>query len=174
MRLLGNRVRNCRCRDASGTRREGPHDARSRPHARASTPASARHSRDGLLRQFGGPGSARPGCRLCRLSLDSSTAAARWPSFRIAEAASPRMPPIPRMIIWISLPALLGFLDLGPGIAQRYRPVKHQLARQSYPDRRRNSPAAQTDIGCPPPHPAAMAPACSQSILRANSDSGSR
>ena len=75
-----------------------------------------------------------PHRRRRRTSFDSSTAAASLPSLSMAHAASPRIPPIPRMIITgkrrrpaYALAFSLLF-DLGPGVAQRHRAVEDQLA----------------------------------------------
>src|SRR5436305_6017912 len=64
-----------------------------------------------------------------RVSFDSSTAATSSPSFNMAAAASPWMPPIPRMIMYGGL-CLCAFFDFGPGVSQSDGPVENRLAER--------------------------------------------
>src|SRR5262249_30284789 len=66
-----------------------------------------------------------------RTSLDSSTAATSSPSRRMAAAASPSSPPIPRITMTGSSSFRLAsaFFDLRPGILQGHGPVEYERAR---------------------------------------------
>ena len=88
--------------------------------------------RDGLLRQLA---RCMPACDF--LFFD------RRDQFAVAQqgaAASLRIPPSPRMIIYL----LSALLDFGPRVAQADGSVEHRLVRAWNPDPRRNSPAART------------------------------
>src|SRR5258705_9535948 len=65
--------------------------------------------------------------RYCRETLTSSTAATSWPSLTIAAAASPRIPPIPRIIMRgaeAPVPVALLFLHHVDGDLRRHVPMQ--------------------------------------------------
>src|SRR5262249_34949681 len=122
-RLFGNAARRWRCIGLSLA------VARGRTMATQSTCSgftlpSARQVR---MDSWGIP----PECRR-RVSFDSSIAAANSPSFRRALAASPRIPPMPRM--FIATPKIsfrfLRLLNLRPRVAKRYRTVEDRTVRR--------------------------------------------